>query len=73
MNRQATDGADRRLGAVDAARGAAMLLVCLSHFADAYVELFGYGSTYERLDLVVMIASPPFMLLSGAMLGFWQA
>lgn len=69
MNRQPADGVDRRLSAVDAARGAAMLLVCLSHFADAYFEPFSYGPVYELLDRVVMIASPTFMLLSGAMLG----
>lgn len=62
-----------RLAAVDAARGAAMLLVCLSHFADAYFKPFGYGRTYEVLDRMVMVASPTFMMMSGAMLGLLGA
>lgn len=79
LNRQrmlqvlAQAGHSRRLGGVDTARGAAMLFVCLSHFADAYFQPLGYGRTYELIDRLVMIASPTFMMMSGAMLGLLLA
>lgn len=57
-----------RIPAIDAARGAAMILVCLSHFGTAYmredapkgIELFFAAS---------MVASPTFIFISGMMLG----
>lgn len=57
-----------RIPAIDAARGAAMILVCLSHFGTAYmredaprgIELFFAAS---------MVASPTFVFISGMMLG----
>jgi uncharacterized membrane protein len=65
--------ASERLAAVDATRGAAMLFVCLSHFADAYFKPFGYGRQFELVDRLVMVASPTFMIMSGAMLGLLHA
>jgi uncharacterized membrane protein len=61
----------QRLLALDAARGFAMLGVCISHFGAAI-------GPQERplalkLGLIGMIASPTFILLSGAVLGYLTA
>ena len=65
----------QRMHGVDAARGTAMLFVCLSHFGLEYFN--GAGTTYDRLrDLLYMIgmvASPTFVAISGAMLGIFHA
>ena len=59
----------RRLEAFDAARGMAMLLVCLSHFTAVY-----FRREYETLGnlipvKVAMLASPTFLAISGMMMG----
>jgi uncharacterized membrane protein len=61
-----SDAARPRLLGVDAARGAAMLFVCLSHFAGVYFPSGGAAETI--LSRVSMIATPTFMLLSGIVL-----
>jgi uncharacterized membrane protein len=52
-----------RMSGIDAARGIAMVLVCLSHvryyFADSAPTI------YEALTLVTRLATPTFLLLSG--------
>jgi len=59
-----------RVASIDAARGAAMVFVCLSHFSNAY--FFGAGEGAEGMYLVVigMIASPTFVTVSGLVAGF---
>ena len=60
----------RRLPAIDAARGAAMVLVCLSHFATKYVAPAGGDAAGAWLRYVSHIASPMFFIISGAMVGY---
>jgi uncharacterized membrane protein len=62
-----------RLGTVDAVRGIAMVFVCLSHFAIAYLDHGGDHAVATRLEGIAMIASPTFVLLSGTMLGLIYA
>jgi uncharacterized membrane protein len=60
-----------RLTNLDAARGMAMILVCLSHFTQVYLGP-GSGSPVGRLDdlyALGMIASPTFVVISGTVLG----
>ncbi len=59
-----------RVASIDAARGAAMVFVCLAHFSNAY--FFGAGEDAEGMYLVVigMIASPTFVTMSGLVAGF---
>ena len=60
-----------RLANLDAARGMAMVLVCLSHFTQVYLGP-GSGSSINNLDYlyaVGMIASPTFVAISGTVLG----
>lgn len=63
-----------RLHELDAARGLAMLLVCTSHFLGVYlyssVETPEFGWLLQMLIFFCMCATPTFMLVSGAMLGF---
>ena len=55
-----------RIDAIDAARGMAMFLVCLSHFK----WIYGLKGGLNRvLDVFVFCASPTFMIISGIMLG----
>lgn len=63
----------RRLPAIDAARGAAMVLVCLSHFATKYVAPAGSEAAGVRLRFASHIASPMFFIISGAMVGYLHA
>jgi uncharacterized membrane protein len=58
-----------RLQAIDAARGTAMFLVCLSHFGLVYFR-GTQTATKEIIQRISMIASPTFILISGLMLGF---
>lgn len=60
-----------RMGAIDAARGFAMLLVFLAHFCDGYCPHLGdAGAALEaHVTIVTYAASPTFMLLSGMTLG----
>ncbi len=60
------DGA-QRIVAIDGARGAAMLFSCLAHFA-WWIEL-AYPLTCGVLSSIGMIATPTFLVLSGAMTG----
>ncbi len=58
----------RRLQAFDAARGIAVLFMCLSHFVGVY---FRSPTQVQRIVMsVCMVASPTFIILSGVMLGF---
>src|SRR5262249_19291780 len=58
----------RRVGELDATRGAAMFFVCLSHSA-AYVS--AQSAAFARgLIAVGMIATPTFLLLSGIVCGY---
>src|SRR5689334_17065341 len=58
----------RRIGAIDAARGAAMLLVFFSHFGEVYF------ATASRMAHVTQdigrIATPTFVIISGIMAGY---
>ena len=58
----------RRLDGVDAARGVAMALVCLSHFMRAYVSLPPTGLN-GHIGSLTLVASPTFIALRGVMLG----
>ena len=62
--------ASSRVGSIDAARGAAMLFVCLAHFSGAYFFDAGAGDTGEYLILIGMLASPTFVTVSGLVAGF---
>ena len=62
--------ATQRLVAIDAARGFAMCFVCLSHFS-ALLESTR-PALAEYMAAIAMIATPTFLLLSGAMLGLLQ-
>jgi uncharacterized membrane protein len=62
----------RRVAALDAARGAAMLLVCLSHFTTAYLvfhNTLDVRSTFSPID-IGYVASPTFILISGFVIGY---
>lgn len=58
-----------RIRGIDAARGTAMLFVCLSHFGLEYFRPLGDPAERVWTYNIGMIASPTFMLLSGMMLG----
>jgi fucose 4-O-acetylase-like acetyltransferase len=62
-------GASARVSAIDVARGTAMFFVCLAHFSGAYLWPHGMKAA-ELLDIVSMIASPSFVLISGMTFGF---
>ena len=59
-----------RVAAIDASRGAAMLFVCLSHFAEVYLRRNAMPADWA-IGLS-MVASPTFMLVSGCLLGFFS-
>ena len=54
-----------RFEGIDAARGTAMLFVCLSHFGLEYFRLMGDPPARVLCYTVGRIASPTFMLISG--------
>jgi uncharacterized membrane protein len=58
------------LASIDAARGAAMIFVCLSHFANNYH--FATGARQEGIYLftIGLVASPTFVIVSGIVAGF---
>jgi uncharacterized membrane protein len=59
------------LQAFDAARGLAMLFVCVSHFGFVYFRRMpAHELEYTLITRVSMIATPTFVVLSGLMLGF---
>jgi uncharacterized membrane protein len=60
----------RRLPAIDAARGSAMVLVCMSHFAAKYIAPAGGDAPGGWLSFVSHVASPMFFVISGAMVGY---
>lgn len=57
-----------RQTALDATRGLAMLLVCISHFG-LYFRFAGSEASRWRAELIGLPASPTFVLLSGILLG----
>jgi uncharacterized membrane protein len=58
---------NRRIVAVDAARGAVMLFSCLAHFA--WWIRPRYPAQSDLMAAIGMIATPSFLLISGAMVG----
>ena len=62
--------ASSRVASIDAARGAAMLFVCLAHFTNAYFFLNGRGDIGVDLVVIGMLASPTFVTVSGLVAGF---
>ncbi len=62
--------ASSRVASIDAARGGAMLFVCLAHFANAYHFVSGADATGGYLVMIGMIASPTFVTVSGLVAGF---
>ena len=58
-----------RVSSIDLARGTAMFFVCLAHFSGAYLWPHGMKGA-ELLDIVSMVASPSFVLISGMTFGF---
>ncbi len=58
---------NKRILTLDAARGAAMLIACLAHFAWWMEE--AYPSLSLMLAMIGMVATPAFMVLSGSMIG----
>ena len=68
-----SSAASRRELAIDASRGAAMLLVCLSHFADGYLFPRGALRLGTIIKEVCVSATPTFVLLSGMMVGYLHA
>lgn len=59
-----------RVASIDSARGAAMLFVCLAHFANAYHFRSGADASGIYLVIIGMIASPTFVTVSGMVAGF---
>jgi uncharacterized membrane protein len=59
-----------RLSSLDAARGAAMLFVCMSHFASSYLLASGAIEAGGDLASIGMLASPTFVAVSGIVAGF---
>ena len=59
-----------REASIDAARGAAMVFVCLSHFAQYFTVVSGPTDIGDYLRAVGMIASPTFVTVSGMVAGF---
>ncbi len=60
----------KRVPAIDAARGTAMVLVCLAHFASKYILPAGGDAPGTWLPFVGHIASPMFFVISGSMVGY---
>jgi uncharacterized membrane protein len=63
----------RRLPAIDASRGAAMVLVCLAHFSTKYIFPAGGDAPGTWLPFLSHVASPMFFVISGAMVGYLAA
>ncbi len=59
-----------REASIDAARGAAMVFVCLSHFARYFMVVSDPSDVGLYLAAVGMIASPTFVTVSGMAAGF---
>src|ERR1700693_4647069 len=59
-----------RVASVDVARGAAMVFVCLAHFANYYHYVAGASEVGDYLVAIGMLASPTFVTVSGVVAGF---
>jgi uncharacterized membrane protein len=59
-----------RVASIDAARGSAMLFVCLAHFTNSYFFLNGQERIGDHLVAIGMLASPTFVIVSGLVAGF---
>jgi len=59
-----------RVASIDAARGSAMLFVCLAHFTNSYFFLNGHEGIGNHLIAIGMLASPTFVTVSGLVAGF---
>ena len=73
MTARMIDHSSPRLPALDAARGMAMILVCLSHFSWSASQTLGETRTFLFLITISMIATPTFILVSGVTLGYMYA
>jgi uncharacterized membrane protein len=62
-----------RWGAIDATRGLAMVLVCLSHFLATHLHGAEWGPGAGLLHAATRLATPTFLVISGAMLGIAHA
>jgi uncharacterized membrane protein len=60
---------NQRLLALDAARGIAMLFVCIAHFGWGYLEGAGYNHAAVIVTLAGEVATPTFIAISGILLG----
>ena len=65
-----TSTTDSRLIAIDAARGAAMLLVCAAHFLLALTYADAEALEPGLMLTVTAVASPTFMVISGVTVGY---
>jgi uncharacterized membrane protein len=63
----------KRIGALDATRGTAMIFVLISHFGLTYFGRNGQEPLEGWFERVGKVASPTFMVLSGMMAGFLYA
>jgi uncharacterized membrane protein len=59
-----------RVASIDAARGSAMMFVCLAHFTNSYFFLNGQERIGDKLVTIGMLASPTFVTISGLVAGF---
>lgn len=59
-----------RVASIDAARGSAMLFVCLAHFTNSYFFQNGQERIGGELVAIGMLASPTFVMVSGLVAGF---
>lgn len=59
-----------RVASIDAARGSAMLFVCLAHFTNSYFFQNGQEWIGDKLVAIGMLASPTFVIVSGLVAGF---
>lgn len=59
-----------RIRQIDAARGTAMLFVCMSHFGLTYFHQNGATALENIFHGAGMVATPTFMIISGMMLGY---
>jgi uncharacterized membrane protein len=59
-----------RVASIDAARGSAMLFVCLAHFTNSYFFQNGQEWIGDKLVAIGMLASPTFVTISGLVAGF---
>lgn len=64
---------EARVPALDAARGAAMVLVCISHFANAYLVPAGALRVAGYMTAIAMVATPTFIVVSGLLMGYLSA